>query len=149
MSTHASNQIAIWVEDSNGNLVRTVFVTNFTAQRRGYRNREDALSAWVKATNPESMSDSEIDAVSGATPSSGTLSYSWDMTDNYGERVPDGVYTIKTEGTLFWSSNVLYSVVMDTNKASAGKLEPQEVRSEPNNHDNETMITNFAVNVAR
>lgn len=149
MSTHASNQIAIWVEDSNGKLVRTILVTNFTARGHGYRNREDSLSAWVKAAKPKDMSDSEIDAISSAIPNSGTLAYSWDMTDNNGEPVPEGIYVVKTERTLYWSSNILYTAEINTEDTPAGRLKAQSVRSEPNNHDNENMITNFAVNVVR
>lgn len=31
MSTHASNQIAVWVEDKSGQLIKTIYVSDFTA----------------------------------------------------------------------------------------------------------------------
>ena len=149
MSTHASNQIAVWVEDESGKVVRNVMVTDFTAGRRGYLNREDALSHWVSAASPADMSDEEIDAISSATPNAGDLEYVWDMTDDSGNRVPAGRYTIKIEGTLYWSSNVLYTVEIDTENTAEGELEYEEIRSEPETKENADMITNLKITAYR
>lgn len=148
MSTHASNQMTIWIENESGCLVKTVLVTNFTAGRRGYRNRNMALSAWVKSAKPENSSDEEIDAITSATPAAGSLVYTWDMTDETGERVPDGRYAVKLEGTLFWESNVLYSAAFDTNFPEE-ELMVTELRSEPDNPENEEMIRNVRMEVIR
>lgn len=148
MPTHASNQMAIWIEDGTGNLIKTVLVTDFTAGRRGYRNRDMALSSWVEAADPDNRADDEIDAISSATPSAGSLTYTWDMSDESGERVEDGRYTVKLEGTLFWESNVLYSAVLDT-AAEEDELEITEVRSDPDNPENEEMIQNVRMEVIR
>lgn len=147
MSTHASNQFAVWIENADGEVVKTLFVTNFTAARRGYRNREDAVSSWVSAANPDAMTDAEIDAISGATPSAGTQNFAWDMTADDGSRVPDGVYKVMVEGTLFWSSSVLYAAELDTANVTAGELSVSETRSEPDNRDNENMLANVRVSV--
>ena len=144
MSTHASNQIAIWIEDESGHIVKTVFVTNFTAGRRGYENREDALVHWVEAADPSGMSDTEVDAVSGPTPQAGHVTYLWDITDDAGNRVDDGVYRIIIEGTLYWSSSVLYTAEIDLSNATEGTLEFSATRSEPDNTQNETMLGNVA-----
>ena len=148
MSTHASNQIAVWVEDADGKLVKTIYVSDFTAGRRGYEKREDALNHWVLAADPTAMSDDEIDAISRATPQAGRLTYSWDLTDESGNRVPEGRYFVKAEGTLYWSSNVVYSADVSTT-ASEGSLEVTETRSEPDTHDNEDMITGVEMTVLR
>lgn len=142
MSGKASNQLALWIEDENGKIVKTLLVTDFTAGRRGYENREDALNHWVDAAEPGNMSDVEIDAVSSATPQAGTQHYSWDLTDENGQRVSDGRYYIRLEGTLYWSSNVLYTGMVDLNDTAPGELEITAERSEPENTDNETMIQN-------
>ena len=142
MSGKASNQLALWVEDENGKIVKTILVTDFTAGRRGYENREDALNHWADAAEPGNMSDEEIDAVSSATPQAGTQHYIWDLTDENGQRVPDGRYYIRLEGTLYWSSNVLYTGMVDLNDIAPGELEITAERSEPDNTDNETMIQN-------
>ena len=36
MSGFASNQFALWVENENGDVVKTMFVTDFTGVKRGY-----------------------------------------------------------------------------------------------------------------
>ena len=146
-STMASNQLAIWVEDENGALVKTVFVTDFTAGRRGYRNREMTLSHWVAAAEPEHTSDAELDAVSSATPSTGRLTYTWDLTDEAGVRVPDGVYYMILEGTLYWESNVLYTTRIDTTDFTPGDQTVTSERSQAENHENEAMVQNVAIKV--
>ena len=145
MSTLASNQLAVWVEDADGNLVKTILVTDFSAARRGYRSRDTTLSHWVGAAVPDSMSDEQLDAVSSATPSAGRLTYSWDLTDQNGNRVPDGSYTVYLEGTLFWESDVLFSSVIDTGTAEPGTLPVGMLRSEPDNGENENMLRNVQI----
>ena len=147
MSTKASNQFAVWIEDVNGELVKTLFVPSFTAVRRGYRDREDAVPSWVSAADPDAMTDGELDAISGATPGTGAQSFSWDMTDEEGNCVPDGVYTVLVEGTLYWSNTVLYTAELDTTDAIGGELAVTETRSEPDNPENETMIENVRITV--
>ena len=100
-STIASNQIALWVEDEEGHAVRTLLATSFTAGRRGYRNREMSLENWVAAARPDRMDDAALDAVSSATPSTGHLEHTWDLTDDQGNPVPAGNYLIRLEGTLY------------------------------------------------
>ena len=82
----ASSQYAIWVEDAAGKPVRTIFVTRFTATR-GFSERPDAVPTWVASFNPAQMTYAQVDAVSGATPSNGSLHYAWDGKDNQGKPV--------------------------------------------------------------
>ena len=42
----ASSQYAIWIEDETGKLVRTLYVTSFTA-KGGYEYRKDAVPIWT------------------------------------------------------------------------------------------------------
>ena len=142
MSTHASNQIAVWVEDESGQLIKTIYVSDFTAARRGYVNREDALNHWVLTADPAAMSDNEVDAISSATPQAGSQSFEWDLNDERGNRVPDGRYFIKLEGTLYWSSNVLYMGEIVLPGTVSGELDIQIERSEPENTENVNMIQN-------
>lgn len=147
-STPASNQMAVWAEDAGGALVKTVFVTDFTARRRGYRVREDAVRQWVSKADPESMDDDGIDAVSSATPVGGRLSYGWDFTDEDGARVPDGVYRLVLEGTLFWGSNVRYEAVLDIANLRPGAVVVEEIRSQPDESTNSGMLSNVVVTVS-
>ena len=105
-SGYASNQFAVWIEDADGKLAKTLFVTQFAA-KGGYEKRPDAIPVWVKQSGL--AQGTAQDAVSGATPKSGSLRYVWDLTDQSGARVPDGSYTYYVEGTLRWKNHVLFS----------------------------------------
>ena len=145
-TTIASNQLAVWVEDAESAVVKTLLVTDFTAGRRGYRNRTMSLPVWVAAADPESMTDAEIDTVSGATPGQGELVYVWDFTNQSGVRVPDGIYTVHVEGTFYWESDVLYTAVIDT--TNLGNEIPVEIeRTAPDTHENENMISDVTIKV--
>ena len=145
-TTIASNQLAVWVEDAEGAVVKTLLVTDFTAGRRGYRNRTMSLPVWVAAADPESMTDAEIDTVSGATPGQGELVYVWDFANQSGERVPDGIYMVHVEGTFYWESDVLYTAVIDT--TNLGNEIPVEIeRTAPDTHENENMISDVTIKV--
>lgn len=108
----ASSQYAIWIEDGSGRLVRTLYATSFTAEG-GYEYREDALPVWVSKAKPHALSSTQLDAITGATPQNGVLTYKWDGTDDNGNRVPPGRYTFFIEGILYWKSRVIYSGELD------------------------------------
>lgn len=55
------------------------------------------------------MPADEIDAPTGATPRNGTVNYTWDGTDDNGNPVPKGTYTVFVEGTLYWENRIVYS----------------------------------------
>jgi hypothetical protein len=104
----ASNQFAIWIEDMDGNHVRTVYATKYTA-KGGYKNRPDSIPVWVQKSGLSAMSNTEVDAISGATPKAGMLEYVWDLEDKDGKAVAVGSYKYFIEGTLRWKNQVLYS----------------------------------------
>jgi hypothetical protein len=70
ISSHGSNQLAIWIEDTLGNHVTTLFVTRFTAAK-GHVKRPVALGEWTAKFDLKNASKQEIDAVTGSTPKSG------------------------------------------------------------------------------
>lgn len=107
-SGHASNQFAVWIENSSGELVRTLYATEFTPEG-GFEKRPDAIATWVEKAQVANMSDEEVDAISGATPKSGSLSYGWDLTDENGELVPEGEYKFFVEGSLRWKNRVIFT----------------------------------------
>ena len=113
---YASNQFAVWIEDANGTLIKTLFVTQFTA-KGGSEKRPDAIPVWVERAGIAQVDGT--DATSGATPKSGSLRYVWDLTDNSGNRVPEGTYTYYVEGTLRWKNQVLFSGEISLNGEAA------------------------------
>ena len=114
-----SNQYAIWIENTQGQLVKTLFVTKFTA-KGGYSFRPDCTPIWVGKADPASKSEEEVDAISGATPQTGNHTYTWDLTDNKGNHVATGEYTFYVEGTLIGKSTVLFkgTILVGDNKVS-------------------------------
>ena len=114
----ASNQFAVWIEDMDGNLVRTLYATGFTANG-GYKNRPDSIPLWVEKSGLAAMTKADVDTVTGATPRQGALSYEWDLTDKNGAVVPSGEYKFFVEGSLRWKNRVVYTGVVDIGGGAA------------------------------
>ena len=103
----ASNQFAVWIEDSQGNYVKTLYATRYTANG-GWQRRASSIPVWVKKSGLADMTGAQIDALTGVTPRTGNLTYTWDGTNSRGAAVPAGNYVIYLEATLRWENQVLY-----------------------------------------
>jgi len=115
----ASNQLAVWIEDSHGAFVRTVFATDFMARRKGYIRRPQSCPEWVKASGLANLPDAAIDAVSGPTQKPGHVEVSWNCTDMNGKAVPQGVYTYKIEGNISWDKRVIWEGKIQVGKSDS------------------------------
>lgn len=144
-----SNQWAVWIENSKGEVVRTLYVSAFTTKgrgsvngqyRRGYTFRPTCVPTWVKNAKAEEMTDEQIDGITGATPQvSGTQTYTWDFKDAAGKDVPSGDYKICLEATLYFESIILYSGTFST-KDKTGEIKlTSTLTKEDEQHKN--MIT--------
>lgn len=131
----ASNQFAVWVENANGQFIKTLYVTSYTG-KGGYAVRKDCVPTWVRRSGAANTPKTELDAVSGATPVSGTLTYTWDCKGKDGKIIAPGKYKIFVEGTLRWKSRVLYTANITVGKnADTARAQPQySVKSD--NHGN-------------
>ncbi len=107
LPTVASNQLAVWIEDSSGKLVKTLFVTWFTG-KGGYERRPECLPLWRKAAGVDGPPTDAVDAVTRATQRPGRPALAWDCTDNAGNPVVPGKYIYKVEGNIFWTKEVLW-----------------------------------------
>jgi hypothetical protein len=105
----ASDQWAVWIEDEKGAFIRTLFVTNFVGRRAGWKIRPQTTPTWVKVADVKNTPQSEIDAVSGATPRDGTVSMTWDLRGRDGKVVPAGTYRYRVEGNISWGNTVLWT----------------------------------------
>lgn len=137
----ASSQYAVWIEDAQGRLVRTLYATSFTT-RGGYSYREDALPTWVEKSNLSQLTTQQVDAFTGATPKNGRLTYRWNGTDDNGKQLPSGTYRFYVEGTCYWQSRILYSgdVVWKGGAQPQIKVTQQRFHESDRNAD---MITNL------
>ena len=116
-SGSGSNQFAVWIEDSQGDHVKTLYATRFTANG-GWKRRATSIPQWVKQSGLSGMTQSQIDAFSGATPKAGNLTYRWDGTNSRGTALPPGEYVIFLEGTLRGESQVLYRAPVQIGQGS-------------------------------
>ena len=113
-SGSASNQYAVWVEDMDGQLIKTLYATRWTADG-GFKTRPDSIALWVEKSDLASLTKTDVDAISGATPQTGTQTYTWDLTDANGDTVLPGEYKVLVEGTLRWKNYVLYTGAINVN----------------------------------
>ena len=126
-SGSASNQYAVWIEDMDGALVKTLYASQWTA-RGGYKTRPDSIAIWAQKSGLASMAKAEADAVSGATPKAGPQTYTWVLDGTAGNVIPPGKYRFFVEGTLRWKNYVLYSGVIDLDsKPASAQAEPEYV----------------------
>ncbi|MCK4673916.1 DUF2271 domain-containing protein, partial [candidate division WOR-3 bacterium] len=88
-------QTAVWVEDKEGNFVRTIYVSGFS----GYaKEKQVNLPMW---TNSSKFAD--VDGVTSASIDLGHHIYVWDLKDTSGKKVKSGEYIVKVE-TAYWPS---------------------------------------------
>jgi len=114
----ASNQFAVWVEDSQGRYIKTLYATKYTATG-GWKRRETSIPSWVKKSDLSNLTNAQIDALTGATPRTGTLTYTWDGTDSSGAAAAAGDYVVLLEGTLRWENQVLYRAPIRLGRGAA------------------------------
>ena len=106
--THGSNQIAVWIENTKGKLICTLFATHFTATG-GYLKRPVSLSEWTKKSGLKNFTKQEVDAVTGATPSSGKQTLTWNCKDKTGKAVPDGTYIVRMEANILDKDKMFFT----------------------------------------
>lgn len=114
-----SNQYAVWVENAEGQVVKTLFVTEFTSKgrsrdgskpARGYTYRTSCVPTWVQHVGAENLTDEQMDAFTGATPAeSGVQTFTWDFTDQAGQPVAKGTYRFYVEATYNGASVVTHT----------------------------------------
>ena len=110
-SGFSSNQFAIWIENSNGDFIKTIYATKFTA-KGGWEKRATSLPEWVKKSGLAKLSKTEIDSFSGATPATGDLKYIWNCTDKIDKKVAEGEYKFFIEATLRGEYRVIYTGII-------------------------------------
>ncbi len=120
-------QFAVWLEDSDGNFVRTLYVTE-RASRKNWimspkEGRPESLPVWYSASKQEigsskaasSDEGQQLDAVTGATPKGGII---------FAAEIEDASYIIRAEFNTSFDYNDFY-----TKKSSGVNGQPSVVYS--------------------
>ena len=126
-----SNQYAVWIENEKSEVVKPLFVPSFTTNgpiregepiSRGYTYRPACVPTWVTNAKTAEMTDTELDAFTGATPKEGGIqTFTWDFTDAAGNKVAKGNYKVCVEATLKNEYRILYVGNFST-KDKAGEI---------------------------
>ncbi len=145
-----SNQYAVWIEDAQGNVVKTLFVTSYTTKgrarqgeepMRGYVKRPNCVPTWVTTAKAAEQTDQQLDAFTGATPQvGGTQTFTWDFTDQQGKAVKNGTYKVLVEATLYQASDIVYSGTFSA-LDKAGEIRLTSTLTEPD-ENHKDMVTN-------
>ena len=106
--TKMNPQCAVWLEDTDGNYVRTLYVTRRVSKRSWIfapaKGRPEALPVWSHAANHDggkSMADNgELDAVTSATPNADIV---------FTAETGDKEYIIKAEFNTSFDYNDFYA----------------------------------------
>ena len=88
-------QTAVWIEDREGNFVKTIYVSGFSGHAK---EKQVRLPKWARASEFV-----DVDAVTGASIDSGHHIYVWDLKDNSGGRLKPGEYVVNVE-VAYWPS---------------------------------------------
>ena len=144
-----SNQYAVWIENARGEVVKTLFVTEFTSKgrsrdgskpARGYTYRPSCVPTWVTHVRADERTDEYMDAVTGATPAQGGVqTFTWDFTDQEGKTVEKGTYRFYVEATYNGASVVTHTGTVNFG-APAAEL-PVESSYVDKSEDRRDMIT--------
>jgi hypothetical protein len=142
----ASNQFAVWIENDKGQFIKTLYATRYTANG-GWSRRPSSIPVWVKQSGLSDMTKTQIDALTGATPRTGILTYTWDGTDSRGAAVPAGNYVIILEGTLRWENQVYYRAPIRLGQGTTTATVNVEYKGDPG--ADRTMISDVKVRTMR
>jgi len=82
-------QTAVWIEDFEGNFIKTIYISGFSA------NAKEVQVHLPKYADSSKFKD--VDTVTGASIDLGHHIYVWDLTDSSGKRIKKGEYNIKVE----------------------------------------------------
>jgi tetratricopeptide (TPR) repeat protein len=88
-------QTAVWIEDSEGEFIKTIYVSGFSAYAK---EQQVNLPVWTKSSE-----FADVDAITGASIDLGHHVYIWDLHDHSGKKVSSGEYKVLVE-VSYWPS---------------------------------------------
>lgn len=113
-SVEPTYHTAMWLEDAQGKLVRTLYVS--TELSNVEYKLGLACPDWVKQAHWEKAPKSEVDAVTAPTPNVGSASLAFDLAEL---GVPPGMYQFKFQVHITEKANVLHAGKFTAGAANA------------------------------
>jgi hypothetical protein len=112
-------QTAVWIEDKEGNHIKTLYVSGFSGFAR---EKQVVLPHFAKQTG------FETDGTTAASIDWGKHTYAWDLTDHAGKKVKTGTYKVVVE--ISWWPSMKYGLASAEIKVG-GKENKKVVSKEP------------------
>ncbi len=98
-----SYQTVVWLETEEGGYVKTLFISEYLSY--GGYNDSTICPAWIKQADWEHAPETEYDARTQATPSTGEHSLIFDLGN---EDIPPGPYIVCMQIHIIEDYNILY-----------------------------------------
>lgn len=114
-----SYQTAVWIEDVQGNLLKTLFVSEYLSY--GGYNDSTICPQWSSRANWDAAPEEEYDARTQATPSVGEHDLTFDLS---GENVLPGPYFVNIQVHLLEDYNIACSAKMMFGSEAAASAAP-------------------------
>lgn len=112
--THPTYHTAIWLEDGQGRLVKTLFVSTELSATE-YKMGE-ACPDWLKLVDWEKAAKTDVDAVTGATPPVGMGGMAFDLAQ---AGVPPGKYQFRFQVHITEQYNILYRGAVEVGQSGS------------------------------
>jgi hypothetical protein len=113
-----SNQMAIWIEKPDGEMVKTLYLSEYLSY--GGYNLPEICHEWSSKAKWDEVTKEEFDAVTGATPGTGEVELKLTCP---AALLPDGKYKVFVEVHLVDNYNELYSSELEVSrKKGLGEL---------------------------
>lgn len=152
---YAKTNWGIWIEDSDGNYIKTIKIDSGTVEVTGYPAHTEHLPAWLASSNmeytgPNGYIPPELDGVTAASVLFGavtdgiadtTISATWDFTDLNGSKVSEGTYYFHAEVANILKNTGDTTVAIVSQTASASVNYPSGATTDGTPTDNIISLT--------
>ena len=118
---------AIWLEDMNGQYVRSLFVTEYLSY--GGYNDSTICPEWSTGADWDNVTDDEFDTVTQATPPVGSHTLTFACEDHH---LMTGQYKYFVQTHVIEELNVLYSGVIELGKENSDRAEMERISAHLN-----------------
>lgn len=123
----SSDQMVVWIEKPDSTFIQTLFISEYLAY--GGFNISSVCPDWSGRSGWKEISKENFDAVTGATPTPGKITFKLKVPK---DKVPDGEYRVSVEVHLAENYNELYSGLINLSNKKCGGV--MKVKYVPKKH---------------